>query len=233
MRFFAIVPAAGHSRRMGRPKLLLPLRMDFEPSGKASGRGPAGTSTPSERPVINYVLAAWRGAGVDAAVAIVRRDDPALAQVCQTSGALVVSPPNAPPDMKTSVWHGLEFIRQQFAPADEDCWMLAPGDMPWLRSATIRAVMEVCRANPGRAVAPVCQGRRGHPAAFPWPMAAEVARLGPDEGVKALLEQEEPLEARLPATESLACLTDLDTPEQYERLRKTLWGPLTDEPDNA
>lgn len=57
MRAFAIVPAAGLSRRMGAPKLLLPW----------------GSAT-----VIEAVVARWRASPVERIVVVVRRDDQPL-----------------------------------------------------------------------------------------------------------------------------------------------------------
>jgi molybdenum cofactor cytidylyltransferase len=56
-RSFAIVPAAGRSARMGAPKLLLPL---------------------GDRPVIDWVLAAWTASRVTRTVVVVRADDAPL-----------------------------------------------------------------------------------------------------------------------------------------------------------
>ncbi len=53
---------------------------------------------------------------------------------------------------------------------------------------------------------------------FPWPLAAPIDELAPDEGLNALL-------ARHPVHtiegDARAVLEDLDTPEDYERLRPT------------
>lgn len=57
--------------------------------------------------------------------------------------------------------------------------------------------------------------RRGHPVLFPWKLAAEVHRLGPNEGVSALLSRHEFFELEYPES---SVLGDVDTPEDYERL---------------
>lgn len=222
MRFFAIIPAAGHSRRMGRPKLLLPLPTALEAD---------------EQPLISWALASWRAANVDAIVAVVRSADDELADVCQAGGAVVVRPngnsSHDPVDMKASVALGLDFIRQEYSPTDEDCWMLAPADMPLLRPRTIRAVMEACERETllRSPVVPVSRGKRGHPAVFPWALADEVGHLAVDEGVKALFEKWPPLEVEVEDAFN-EFRTDVDTPQQYQGLRDWLQELLTDGSEN-
>ncbi|MBI2479660.1 MAG: NTP transferase domain-containing protein, partial [Planctomycetia bacterium] len=108
-RSFAIVPAAGRSRRMGHDKLLLPW----------------GDST-----VIESLLASWRASGVDEIIVVMRQDQTELQSLC--SGATIVTPEIPPPEMKDSVLAALDHIRKAIAPAGSDVWLLAPADMPQL-----------------------------------------------------------------------------------------------------
>ena len=220
MQFFAVAPAAGQSRRMGQPKLLLPMTV----------RSDAGSRT--SLPLISLTLRAWQAARLDAVVTVVRKGDLALAAACRAEGAVVIQPEEDPLDMKASVWLALEFLRQEFSPAGEDCWMLAPADMPLLPPAAIRALMDAYRASPGRIVAPTCCGKRAHPTAFPWSLAQEVVRLGPKQGVKSLLERFEVVELPRPDTEALGAFTDVDTPEQYQKVQAAMDELLTDESEN-
>src|SRR5262245_47925889 len=92
-RSFAIIPAAGHSIRMGQPKLLMPLE---------------------GRPLILHVLAAWLASKSERVVVVVRPDDADLAEVTKCAGAEVVVPAMAPLDMKASLAHGLEHISARY-----------------------------------------------------------------------------------------------------------------------
>ncbi|MCA9202986.1 MAG: NTP transferase domain-containing protein, partial [Planctomycetales bacterium] len=120
MRSFAVVPAAGESRRMGRPKLLLPW----------------GDST-----VIQTVLAAWQASRVDRVLVVVRPDDAELAEVCGRAGATVVVPGESPPEMKRSIQLALHEIHDRHAPTDADAWLLAPADMPRLSTTIINRLI--------------------------------------------------------------------------------------------
>ena len=64
---------------------------------------------------------------------------------------------------------------------------------------------------------PSWRGRHGHPVLFPWPLGQEVFRLGDQEGVNLLLRRH--------ANREIECSEDefpddLDTPEDYRRLRQ-------------
>src|SRR5262245_49320721 len=104
-RIFAVIPAAGHSRRMGRPKLLLPL----------------GGET-----VISLCLRTLRPPAIAGTLVVVRKDDEALSAAVSHEGAIVVQPEVDPPDMRTSVTHALREIQRRWAPLPDDGWLLSP-----------------------------------------------------------------------------------------------------------
>jgi molybdenum cofactor cytidylyltransferase len=194
-RSFAIVPAAGRSARMGRPKLLLPW----------------GDVT-----LIEHVLAVWRGSRVERVVVVTRGDDADLADVCRRCGVDVAPAIPPPPDMRASVRHGLAYVAQTWRPAPADVWLVAPADLPGLTVETIDRVLAA--HDPSRPEIIVPRGeRRGHPVLFPWGLADEVARLPEDCGINELLRRHAVREVRCEAAAGAG--DDLDTPEDYERLR--------------
>ncbi len=197
MQSFAIIPAAGRSQRMGRPKLLLPWQ----------------NST-----VIECVVAAWRASQVNQVLIVVHPDDAQLADVARGAGATVVRAPAAPPEMKDSVALGLKHIERTFNPQPCDAWLLAPADMPGLQSTTIdrllAAYLEAGEQQPVIWV-PISAGRRGHPVLFPWPLAADITRLAAHEGIDVLVKRNT---VRTIAIEDSSVFEDLDTPADYRRL---------------
>jgi len=193
VRSFAIVPAAGRSRRMGQDKLLLPW----------------GDST-----VIESLLAGWLASDVDEIVVVVRRDQTELQTLCRN--VTVVTPPIAPPEMKDSVLAALDHIRKAFAPADSDVWLLAPADMPQLNPAVVNELLAAHEPASPAIIVPTSDGKRGHPVLFPWAIASSVATLAENEGVNALLER---FPVRTVECGGPAIHGDLDTPDDYERLR--------------
>ena len=135
-RLFAVVPAAGLSRRMGRHKLLMEL---------------AGQT------VIERLLQVLNHPRVERRVVVVRQADKALqqqianavkpqllratARPCQSrarhanmtkkesrAAADCICPENDPPDMKASVRHALDWIDANCNPSADDGWLLIPAD---------------------------------------------------------------------------------------------------------
>lgn len=179
---------------MGQPKLSLPL---------------------GDRTLFEHLVSAWTASGVERVVAVIHPIDKKLAELARNSGADVVVPERAPEEMKISVRLGLEWIEANCHPAETDAWLLAPADMPRLDSVAIDAVLSAYTPAEPRIIVPKHKGRRGHPVLFPWKLAAEVGRLGANEGVNALLNRHGVVE--LDYAES-SVLDDVDTPEDYERL---------------
>jgi len=165
--------------------------------------------------VIETVLAAWRNSHVSHVVVVVHPDDERLAELCRSSGAIVVVPAAAPPDMKASVRLGLEYVADHFDPQLNDVWLVAPADMPLLSSAAIDAVLTAHSPARPEIVVPSHSGRRGHPVLFPWNLASEVQQLADDEGLKHLVGRHAARELDWPEPSILA---DMDTPEEYRRL---------------
>jgi molybdenum cofactor cytidylyltransferase len=194
-RTFAIIPAAGHSRRMGRHKLLLPLN---------------GAS------VIRSLIAALEGV-VDRIFVLIRADDSGLRQELDETAATVVEIAADPPEMRDSIEWLLREIQRMEDPMSEDSWLLIPADHPIVNRETLLMLLRE-RAERSEAVhVPVYHGRRGHPTLFPWGLAAEVFELPESEGVNALLRRPS-LAICEHAVDDPAVLWDLDTPGDYERL---------------
>jgi molybdenum cofactor cytidylyltransferase len=193
-RSFAIVPAAGRSERMGRPKLLLPV---------------AG------RPVIDHVLAAWTASVVTRTIVVVRSEDAELLERCHAFPVDIVAPSRPPADMKASVQLALAHIAERYTPAESDAWLLAPADLPRLATGLIDELLGAYDPAEEKAVAPTCEGRRGHPIVLPWRIAREAPALASDEGLNVLV-------ARMPRHE-IPCddaiqWQDLNDPAEYDRL---------------
>ena len=199
-RLFAVIPAAGHSRRMGRPKLLLEL---------------AG------RTVIRRLLDALATAGVGDCVVVSRKGDHGLQEQVAAAGASIVTPAVDPPDMRSSVEHALEFLHAQYNPSPEDGWLLSPADHPVLDVDVISRLIGHWQSSASGILVPVFEGRRGHPTMFRWRLAEAVAGIPPDRGLNQLLEQFSSEIEEFPVDDA-SVLTDLDTPDDFERLRREL-----------
>ena len=194
-RVFAVIPAAGQSRRMGRPKLILPV----------------GGQT-----VIRRLLHALEDARIEERVVVTRRDDQFLADEVSASGATLVQPVPDPPDMRSSVEHAVAWLRSNHAPINEDRVLLVPADHPVLASAVIADVLHQC-LSVDAIVIPTYQGRRGHPTVFPWSVINELNDIPADNGLNWLVHRDPNRVCEL-AVDDAAILTDLDTPDDYRAM---------------
>lgn len=197
-RLFAVIPAAGHSRRMGRPKLLLPL------GGKT---------------VLARLLDALQHPVIAARIVVTRGDAPEVAAEARAHGATVVQTEIDPPDMRTSVEHALRHVGEQHRPGPDDGWLLVPADHPVLDRDLLDALITQWDASDCPILIPTYRGRRGHPAFFRWSLAADVASIPLGRGLNWLVGQYATETQRL-EVDSPAILTDLDTPDDYARLQR-------------
>jgi len=195
VRSFAIIPAAGLSRRMGRPKLLMPWENGC---------------------VIDQVLQAWSQSQVTETLVTVRADDEPLLQQCAQHAVDVVVLDPPPADMKASVQGALDHIQLHYQPEASDVWMLAPADMPRLSSALINHVLAAHQPAQPAIIAPRVGDLKGHPVLFPWEWAATVKQLGSDQGIRELWVRHP---GRTIVWEDEGPLEDIDTPDDYQQLK--------------
>ena len=191
-KFFAVIPAAGHSRRMGEHKLLMPW---------------------IESTVIEHVLSVWRQSKVDEIVVVVRANDSNLIEVLGNQGVWVKQLDVDTADMKESVQQGLRFLESKFSPSNKDCCLIAPADLPNLKQNSIDAVID-SSSGEFKIVVPWYGEKKGHPICFPWLATENIFKLGPDEGLKSLIEREETKRVEL---DIRLRPRDIDTPKDYWR----------------
>jgi molybdenum cofactor cytidylyltransferase len=198
---FAVIPAAGQSQRMGRPKLSLRL---------------------GGRTVIEWVIGALRDGGVSHIVVVAGPHAPELVAIADAAGAGSCLLPAATPDMRATVEHGLEWLEERFHPQPSDSWLLVPADHPTLEPEVIRLLCEAASKQSFASIwVPTYQGQRGHPVLMKWAHVAGIRASPPGQGINAYVRQHLAGTACLPVS-SAAILDDLDRPEDYRHLRD-LW----------
>jgi molybdenum cofactor cytidylyltransferase len=208
---------------MGRPKLLLPYR--------------GGT-------VLGALLAALRDGGAAPIVVVAAPDNAPLRAWCRDAGAedFGESPPDAgvgggalrlalnpapQRGMLSSILAGLAALGGAADLARRGIPLLVtPGDLPSLRATTVAhlartatsAAAAGAQETPGTLLAvPTYHGKRGHPLWIAPPLLPTLDRLDPTRGLRHLLDLH-PQALLEVETDDPGCLTDLDTPEDYERL---------------
>lgn len=200
MRLFAIVPAAGLSRRMGQPKLVMDLL------GK---------------PVVQWLLETLDQPEIEATVIVMRSSDEPLQSCVAQTEAITVLPEDDPPDMRASVEHALTRIRHSFDPQADDAWLLIPADHPILDAGALRELLARWQEIDADILVPTHEGQRGHPTFFRWPLADQVAAIPPDSGINYLLKSEKTIVEEYDSA-SPGVVLDLDTPADFEALVKSL-----------
>jgi molybdenum cofactor cytidylyltransferase len=159
VRIQALLLAAGRGRRFGADKLVAPLP-NGTPVGVAAARN---------------LLAA----GCDV-LAVARDPGCGIAPALATLGVPVVGCAEARLGMGHSLACGVR------ASAGADGWLVALADMPWVRSASVEAVLAALTAGAPIAV-PSVHGRRGHPVGFSAAFRQQLLALEGDFGARALL----------------------------------------------
>ena len=194
----AIVPAAGLSRRMGQPKLILPL---------VNGGTLLGT-----------VVKSLREGGIDRVIVVTPPSESSitarLERVSKEMGAIVVIPEFQPADMRASIEYGLGTLLD--SQPEPGLVLICPADSPGITCGLVAKVVQKALANPGAIVIPTFEGKRGHPVALPWIIAMRIADLPEGAGVNALMKENASAIVEVPVAERGA-IVDLDTPEDYAK----------------
>jgi molybdenum cofactor cytidylyltransferase len=97
-----------------------------------------------------------------------------------------------------------------------DGWVIALGDMPRIRPATIKKVVHALEQGAG-IVVPVFAGERGHPVGFDRRFRAELLDLTGDAGARTIVHAH-PSEVRRLDVDDPAVVQDVDTVEDARRL---------------
>ncbi|CAA9521902.1 MAG: Molybdenum cofactor cytidylyltransferase [uncultured Solirubrobacteraceae bacterium] len=181
-----LVLGAGGSRRLGRPKQLLPY---------------------GDRPLLGHTLDVARRCGFDQLVVPLGGAADEVRERVDLSGADIVVNYDYGEGCSSSIAAAL-------ATVDRRCEVLVLmlGDQPGVTPATVRDLL----AGRGDAALAVCRydDGRGHPLAFERRMFSELADLHGDKGVWRLLDEraDEVVEVRIAGNVPL----DVDTPDDYQ-----------------
>jgi molybdenum cofactor cytidylyltransferase len=187
---WSIILAAGESKRMGFPKMLL------EFNGKTMIENVIEHVAESDTDGILVVL----GAGIDDLVDLVRKFD---VTYCYNE--------NYREGMLASVQCGFRNL-----PADAEAVMVFQGDQPFIASSVIDSVIKAYRSSGNGIIIPVHNGKRGHPLLLDGRYRAEIDNLDPNMGLRSIsiLHSDDVLEIE---TGDPGILRDFDTPEDYKK----------------
>ncbi|HLN54649.1 MAG TPA: nucleotidyltransferase family protein [Bacteroidales bacterium] len=187
-RISAIVLAAGESRRMGRPKMLLPFR---------------------EKTMIEQVIAGIRSAGIEKILVVIGAEKEKLSLLLQKISVNFCENINYREGMLSSVMCGVRNLPQETA-----AMLVFPGDQPLIKPSTTTKVIEKYISSGNGIVIPVYRGRRGHPLLVDRKYFQEIMMLDPSEGLRSLASshQDDLVEIE---TDDPGILKDFDTYDEY------------------
>jgi len=194
----ACVLAAGRSRRMGSPKAWL----------DAGGQ-----------PFVVRLLAALQTAGVTRRIVVAPVHDAAMQAVCDAHAAELLVNPDPDRGMLSSIHICLRALRAGEARAPAvDALFVAPVDCPCVQVQTLALLVAQFAATQAPIVVPSHGGRRGHPVLFAAQLFDELLQAPLDVGARAVVRAHAADRLEVPV-EDAAVLDDVDTPEDWARLR--------------
>lgn len=164
MSLVGILLAAGRGRR-------------FDPSG---ARNKLVQPLPGGEPVVAASARALLAA-VPKVFAVVAPDDGGVAGTLRDLGCEVMVCTAADKGMGASLAHAVACSLPR-----ADAWLVALGDMPYVRPSTIAALARAIEQGSGIA-APVLGARRGNPVAFGAMHLRALLALGGDEGARSIV----------------------------------------------
>lgn len=188
----AIVLAAGTSSRMGRQKLLLPLR--------------------EGRPLIRLSLERVLEAGLDDVVVVLGRDAEAVAAALAGLAVRTVVNPRYAEGQSTSLRAGLDALR----PGTEAV-VITLGDQPLPDPGLIGRLVAAFREPRSAIVVPRYRDGRGNPVLFAASVFDELRGVTGDQGARAVIARDAARVAEVAVDAPMP--PDVDTWADYEALR--------------
>jgi molybdenum cofactor cytidylyltransferase len=142
-------------------------------------------------------------------VAVVRPGTSELAEALKSEGCEIVVCDNAAEGMGASLACAARAAAHFDPPADG--YLVALGDMPFVRRTTIAAVRDAL-AGGAALVAPYFRARRGHPVGVSKIFYEKLLLLRGDEGAKKLLAAHDDQLVKIPVGDP-GVIRDIDTPD--------------------
>jgi len=199
-----ILLAAGESRRMGRPKLLLPWG-NTTVLGQVVSMFSAGLSSNTDQRIDpgDEILVVTGGAHVLVEAEVMR--------LAERYALRVIYNPNfADGGMVSSIQAGLQALGP-----DTRAALIGLGDQPQVREETVRNICTAYVQTQAPILIPSFQNRRGHPWLATKPLWPEILALSASSNPRQFLDAHAGEIEYVAADESI--LQDLDTPEDYNR----------------
>jgi molybdenum cofactor cytidylyltransferase len=186
----AIILAAGESKRMGSPKMLLPFN---------------GST------MIECVIANVIKSDVDEIIVVLGAEKEALIPLVGKWHIEYCYNENYKEGMLSSVKCGVKNL-----PSGCKASLVFQGDQPLITSNTINTVINAYLSSEKGIVIPVYKNKRGHPILINMKYRNDIDKLSPDKGLRSLT-YEFPADVLEVDTDESGILKDFDTYDQYAK----------------
>ncbi len=194
-----IILAAGASTRFGEPKQLLRLK---------------------DKCLLDWVLDAALKSELNRIVLVLgyahQKILQALGEKLQHSKLLVAINPQYEKGQSLSLQTGLSKVKDDYPAV-----MFLLGDQPMLNTAAINVLLERFWADEKDICVPIYQGKRKTPAIFRRRFYTQLMGIKGDMGARQLID-DNPDRVLGVEMEDPICFFDVDTPQDFERLKKNL-----------
>ena len=184
----ALILAAGESKRMESPKMLLPFR---------------GLT------IIEIVIKNVLSSMADRVVVVLGAESEKIRNKVSMYPVTDVYNSDYRNGMLSSVICGINSLQN-----DNDAVLVLPGDMPGIKPEIIDDIIKSYRKLGKGIVMPVMKGRRGHPVLIDCKLSGEILKLDANEGLRQLA-REFPDEVYEVEVNDSSILKDIDTREEY------------------
>jgi molybdenum cofactor cytidylyltransferase len=189
-----MVLAAGESRRMGEPKLLLPF---------------------GEKTIIEHIVDKIFLSKADKILVVLGSHQEETRDKMADRPVLTVVNHRYQEGMLSSIQTGFEALPQETSAA-----LVCLGDQPLIPYSVLDKIIDTYKQTRSGIVLPVYRKRRGHPILIDLSYRQEIMNLSPDIGLRALVHNH-PQEIQEVEVNTPHILKDIDRPEDYARELKT------------
>ena len=187
---WAVILAAGESKRMGSPKMLLPF---------------------SDSTMIECVITNVAKSAVDKIIIVLGAERESLIQLADKLHIEYCYNKNYKKGMLSSVQCGFKNL-----PSVCKASLVFQGDQPLITSNTINGIINAFASSEKGIVIPVYKKKRGHPILIDMKYRDEIDKLNPDDGLRSLADRF-PSDVLEVETSESGILRDFDTYEQYTK----------------
>ena len=186
-----VILAAGDSKRMGQPKMLLPW----------------GSLT-----VIEHVVSTFLRAGIEDLVVITGGAHQQVAEsLDRLSVRKIYNEEYAAGEMLSSLQWGIRHLGESTQAA-----LIGLGDQPQVQESTIRAICKTYTESGSNLIVPSFERRRGHPWLVARSLWHELLTLQPTQSPRDFLNSHS-AHIHYVDIDTPTILADLDTPDDYQR----------------